>query len=115
MLMSHGLMSSGVIGCPNFGLCADPTETQPPTTRAAGARPLRLHIGRLPLLVDAPARDGVIVVLAAQATFRHEGGASRLHHAGVVSGTALEHCGSAVPLPGSTETGDRFRQDRFLQ
>src|SRR5215510_9673621 len=79
MLMSHAAMSAGAIGCPNCG----------PWARAAGAMVsidtltamgLSVNIAGLPLLVDAPACDGVVVVDSSQAALVGELRARGLHH-----------------------------------
>src|SRR5215468_6575028 len=112
MLMSQGAMSAGAIGWPNLGgVCADAMPVRA-TTAAPIRRFLRIDIDRLPLLVDPPALDRIVVILAAQAALGRKGGARRLHHAGVVGGAALQHHRTAVPLPGRAEAHRRLRQDR---
>src|SRR6476620_3382451 len=93
MLMSHAAMSAGAIGCPNCGAWA----------RAAGAMVsmdtqtamhLSVNIAGLPHLVDAPARDGVVVVDPTQSALVGELRARWLHHACVVGGATLQHGGT---------------------
>src|ERR1700752_1216204 len=107
MLMSHAAMSPGAIGCPNCGAWA----------RAAGAMvsidtltamDLSVNIAGLPLLVDAPACDGVVVVDPPQAALVGELRARRLHHARVVRGTTLQHGRTAIPLPRCAEAHGRL-------
>src|SRR5215470_1080605 len=115
-LMSQGARSAGEIGCPKRGASAAPAKAAVANRIAAPrARTSRERIGRLPFLVDAPAGDGVVVILAAQPAGLDELRARRLHHAGVVGGAALQHGGTAVPFPGGAKARERLRQDRFLQ
>src|SRR6266446_989835 len=97
MLMSHSAMSAGAIGCPNC--CARAGVAT--NVAAQTARSLSIHISRLPLLVDAPTCDGVVVIDAAQTALGHELGARRLHHAGVVGGAALQDGRAAVHCHGA--------------
>src|SRR5262249_53241168 len=114
MLMSQGAISAGAIGWPNFGACAD-TVAVKAMMAAPAARYLSVDIGGLPLVVDAPALDGIEVILPAQAALGDECRARRLHHAGVVSGAALQYGWPAVPLPRRTEAHGSLRQDRSRQ
>src|SRR5687767_10446645 len=70
LLMSHGAISAGAMGCPNCGGCADAAFDAAISIAAQTARHLRVHIGGLALLVDAPACNGVIVVYAPKAVRR---------------------------------------------
>src|SRR5688572_25718504 len=108
MLMSHGAISAGAMGCPNCGACADAAFGAAMSIAAQTARLLSIHIGRLPLLVDAPACDRVVVVDAPKAAVGGELRARRLHHAGVVGGAALEHGRPAIPLPSRAEAHRRL-------
>src|ERR1700730_12999662 len=116
MLMSQAAMSAAVTGLPNCGPSAAPAGATAMTSIAAPrARRSSKHIARLPGLIDLPAGDGIVVVVAAQASLGDELRARGLHHAGVVGGAALQHGGTAVPLPGGAEAGQRLGQDRLLQ
>src|ERR1700730_4792073 len=116
MLMSQAAMSAAVTGLPNCGPSAAPAGATAMTSIAAPrARRSSKHIARLPGLIDLPAGDGIVVVVAAQAPIGDELRARGLHHAGVVGGAALQHGGTAVPLPGGAEAGQRLGQDRVLQ
>ena len=55
------------------------------------------------------------MIVAAQPAFRDELRARGLHHAEIVGGAALQHRRGAVPIPGGTETRQRFRQDRLVE
>src|ERR1700738_4090816 len=113
-LMSHGAISASAIGCPNCGAwarAADATVSIDMQT----AMCLSVNIASLPLLVDAPACDGVVVVATTQAALGRELRTGRLYHAGVVSGATLQHGGTAVPLPRCAEVHERLWQDRPLQ
>ena len=68
-----------------------------------------IDIARLPLLVDAPACNRVVVIDATQAALRGNGRACRLHHAGVVGGAALQ----ARPDRRSIATAARKRTGAF--
>src|SRR5204863_1654276 len=114
MLMSQGAMSAGAIGCPNCGACAKAGETAM-STAAQKTAPLRIHIARLPLFVDAPAGDRAVVISAAQSAFRDELSARRLHHAGVVRRAALQHRRATVPLPRRAKPSHGLGQHRLLQ
>src|SRR5258708_769406 len=116
MLMSQAAMSAAVTGLPNCGLSAARVGATAIASNATQrAKRSSKHIARLPGLIDLPAGDRVIVVVAAQAPLGDELRARRLHHAGVVGGAALQHGGTAVPLPGRAEACQRLRQDRVLQ
>src|SRR5262245_48627455 len=102
MLMSQGAMSAGPIGCPKRGACE---KTGVAASKAAHTvTRSSIDIARLPLLINSPARDGVVVIDTAQAALGSKGSACRLHHAGVVGGTALQYRGAAIPLPRRTES-----------
>src|SRR5215472_6703782 len=109
MLMSQGARSLGEIGCPKAGVSAA-TAGALNVSAAPSATVLSEHIARLPLLVDAPAGDRAVMVLAAQPALRDEGRTRLLHRAGLVGGAALQHRRTTVPLPGGAEAGDRLRQ-----
>src|SRR6266511_5753167 len=89
MLMSQGARSAGAIGCPNCGACAIAGAASNSTAQKVSRS--SVDIGCLPLLVDAPAGDRVVVIVAAQAALCGERFARRLHHAGVVGGADLRH------------------------
>src|SRR5438105_12301021 len=101
-LISHGAISAGAMGSPNCGDCACAEVA----TRTAAQNAMRssIHIGRLPLLVDAPACNRVVVIEAAKSALGGELRARRLHHAGVVGGAALQNRRATVPLPRRAET-----------
>src|SRR5215470_10473863 len=115
MLMSHGEISAGAIGCPNLAVCADAANEEATRSVAHTARHLSVDIARLPFLIDAPAGDGVVVIEAAQSAGGDKLVARRLYHAGAVDGAALQHGGTAVPLPRGTKAHRRLGQVRALQ
>src|SRR5258708_17058625 len=102
MLMSHAAMSAGSIGCPNCGDWARAADALV-STDTQTAMDLDVNIASFPLLVDAPACDGVVVVDPTQAALVAELRARWLHHARVVGGATLQHRGTADPLPGCPE------------
>src|SRR6185312_3254268 len=114
MLMSHGAISAGAMGCPNCGAWARAADATVSMDRQPAMR-LGVDIADLPLFVDAPACDGVVVVDPTQAPLGRELRARRLHHAGIISGAALQHGGTAVPVPRCAEAHGRLWQDRTLQ
>src|SRR3977135_3846880 len=114
MLTSHAAMSAGAIGCPNCGAWAWAADAIV-STIVRTAMGLSVNIAGLPLLVDAPACDGVVVVDPTQAALVGELRARWLHHARVVGGATLQHGGTAVPLPRCAEAHGRLWQDRALQ
>src|SRR5262245_52253014 len=117
--MSHGARSAGAIGCPKRGASAARTGTAAIVTAtpiiAPTTRRSRERIACLPLLVDPPAGDGIVVVLPAQSAVGDELRARGLHHAGIVDGAALQQRRAAVPLPGGAKTSERLRQHGLLQ
>src|SRR3954466_8313338 len=106
MLMSHGARSAGEIDCPSCGPWASAGAAA--QIAAQTARCLSVNIGRLSLLVDAPACDRIVVIHPAQAPLRNEGRARRLHHSGIIGGAALQHRRTAVPLPWGSEAYRRL-------
>src|SRR6185312_16167503 len=114
MLMSHAAMSAGSIGCPNCGDWARAADALV-STDTQTAMDLDVNIASLPLLVDAPACDGVVVVDPTQAALVAELRARWLHHARVVGGATLQHGGTAIPLPRCAEARGRLWQNRALQ
>src|SRR3977135_785546 len=114
MLMSHAAMSAGAIGCPNCGAWARAADATVSIDMQTAMR-LSVNIAGLPLLVDAPACDGVVVVDPTQAALVAELRARWLHHARIVGGATLQHGGTGVPLPCCAEAHRRLWQDRALQ
>src|SRR5712672_2484547 len=102
--MSQAWRSCSVIALPSLGVCvvgdcakAAPAPNASASKRAAG---LRVDMLDLPLGVDAPTRDAVVVLVGegerrrhrslGLAARRHELGTQWLHVAGLVPGTALQ-------------------------
>src|SRR5262245_38265414 len=128
--MSQAAMSASAIGLPRPGLSASATlaasETLAPRRRASPAGSSRLCVDMLdlPLAVDAPAGEAVVVLvgeaervghrLLGLATHGDELGAGWLHAAGFIPGTALQHHRLAVPAPGHAEASEGFRMNRPL-
>ena len=90
MLMSHAAISPGVTGWPNCGASAHHAAVLANSAAANNTAPAMMgssqRIVHLALRIDAPACDGVVVILPAQAALGGELRARRLHHAGVVVG-----------------------------
>ena len=66
----------GTAGYPNRQVMLNALAASGAAMATASIR--RISLGRLPLLVDAPTCDGVVVIDAAQTAFGHELGARRL-------------------------------------
>src|SRR3989442_13600830 len=110
MLMSQAAISAGSIGFPRFG--PSPKAALEPSASArttAELRSLGVNMGDLPLAVDRPARDAV-VVLAREgragrdrlglAALGHDLCAGRLRVAALVPPAAWPDCPPAIPVPG---------------
>src|SRR6478752_3173207 len=121
MLISQDDRSPGAIGAPKRAPSAESAGAAAQIIAAVSIAIVRAparsseRIARLPFLVDPPARDGVVVILAAQPAFRHELRPGGLHAAGIVGGAALQDGGSSTPLPRDAKTRERLRQHRLLQ
>src|SRR6476469_5368071 len=99
MAMSHCLMSASEIGLPSFELwaCALPALNESARMRAASV--LCIDMLDLPLAVDAPARDAVVMLIGEDQRGRyritgfaprcHKRRAKWLHVAGLIPGAAL--------------------------
>src|SRR2546425_11080769 len=125
MLMSQAAISAGSIGFPRFGPSAKAAlEPRASARTTAELRSLGVNMGALPLAVDRPARDAV-VVLAREgrdgrdrfglAALGHDLGAGRLRVAGLVPRAVLQDCRPAIPVPGHAEAGKSLAQHRRLQ
>src|SRR6267154_242596 len=112
MLMSQAAISAAVTGLPNCGLSAAIATlagaTAMTSSAVQSAKRSSKHIARLPGLIDLPAGDGVVVVVAAEPALGDELRARGLHHTGVVGGAALQHGRTAVPLPSRAEACQRL-------
>src|SRR6266705_4833618 len=125
MLMSLGLISDSAIGCPSPGPSAIAMpEPSASAKRAAADRCLGVNMFDLPVAVDRPAGDAVVVLvreaqhvrdLLGFAARSHKLSAGRLHVAGLVPGAALQHGGAAIPAPGDAEPGEGLGEHRRLQ
>src|SRR5256886_7337752 len=123
MLMSQAASSAGSIGLPRFGPWAK-AALEPRASRAAKIRGLRVNMFHLPIALDRPSRDAV-VVLAREARYGgnlrglaargHDLGAGRLHVAGLVPRAALQNPRTAIPAPGHAEAGKGLAVHRLLQ
>src|SRR3979411_3527215 len=117
--MSPARISCSVIALASLGVCgagdcasAAPAPNASANTRAAG---LRVDMLDLPLAVDPPARDAVVVLVGEGerrrdrrlgfAPCRHELGTQRLHVAGLVPGAAFPDRRLAAPAPPHHERG----------
>src|SRR5215471_1523985 len=110
MLMSQEARSSGEIGLPRLGDSANAVEAK--ATSAPATMSSRIDMLHLALVGDVPARDHVVVVVAAVAAQRNELGTARLYVAGLVGRTAHQRDGLAVPPPRHPEPRQRLRQHR---
>src|SRR3979411_2530472 len=117
--MSQAWTSCSVIALPSLGVCgagdcasAAPAPNASENTRAAG---LRVDMLDLPLAVDPPPRDAVVVRVGERerrrdrglglAPRRHEFGTQRLHVAGLVPGAALQDRRLATPATPQQQAG----------
>src|ERR1700751_1033546 len=107
MLMSQAARSSGAIGLPRFGDCANAADDR--ASSAPAAMSSRIDMFDLALVGDAPAGDHVVVEVAAVAAQRNELRAVGLHIAGFVGGAALQRDRRAVPPPRHPEPRQRLR------
>src|ERR1700745_773968 len=130
MLMSQAAISASVIGFPRPGPSADAAlaarqsaSPRTPTPRLGEIR-LGINMLELPGAVDAPAGDGVKMVVQHRpnrrnclqlAALRDKFGSGRLHVAGIVPGAALQGRGPAIPTPGHAEAGEGFAEHRLRQ
>src|SRR4051794_17695104 len=124
--MSQALMSASLMGLPRPGASAKAAPApRPATRRTAADSGLRIDMFDLPVAVDAPAGEAVVVLIGEPEHVldrglglparRHEVGPQRLGIAGFVPGTALQHYRLAVPSPGHPKAGERLGIDRPLQ
>src|SRR5262252_8563824 len=107
MLMSQTAMSASEIFAPSPGDCADAAPQASASARTA--RGLCVDMLHLPLAVDRPARDAVVVLIGEGERIRRflglaalgdELGAQRLHVSAFVPRAALQDHRLAVPAPG---------------
>src|SRR5215467_6264310 len=124
-LISHAAMSAGSIGLPRPGPSADATLAARQSASATAEEILLgVNMPDLPSAVDAPAGDGVEVLVQHRPDRRNclqltamgdEFGSGRLHVAGVVPGAALQGRGPAAPAPGHAEAGEGLAEYRLRQ
>src|SRR5262245_34597180 len=122
--MFQAVMSASVIGLPRPGVSAAAVPAPKASTTARTRTGLHIDMLDLPVALNAPARDAVVVLVGERQRTRHrllglaagghELGARRLHIAALIPGPALQHDRLAVPAPRHTEAGERFRKDRLL-
>src|SRR5215471_2017829 len=125
MLISHAAISAGSIGLPRPGPSADTAlAARQSASPTAGEILLGVNMPDLPGAVDAPAGDGVEMLVEHRSDRRNclqlaalggEFGSGRLHVAGVVPGAALQSRGPAVPTPGHAEAGEGLAEHRLRQ
>src|SRR5262245_66495783 len=123
--MFQAVMSASAIGLPSPGVSAAADPAPKASTTARARTGLRIDMLDLPVALDAPARDAVVVLVGERqrgchrllglAARGHELGARRLYVAGLVPGAALQDDRLAVPAPRHAEAGERFGKDRLLQ
>src|SRR5262245_34432626 len=107
--MFQAVMSASLIGLPRPGDSAAAVGAPKVSTTARARTGLCIDMLDLPVALDAPARDAVVVLVGERqrgchwlfglAARGHELGASRLHVPGLVPGAALQHDRLAVPAP----------------
>src|SRR5262245_33428318 len=130
--MSQAAISASEIGFPRrgpweevWGDCAVTAHAPSASARARTSERLGVNMFHLPVCVDGPARDAVVVLvderqrvrhwLLRLATLGHELGAQRLYVAPVVPRAGEQHRRTAVPAPRHAEAGVRLREHRLLQ
>src|SRR5262249_37128067 len=115
MLMSHPAISVGVAARPRLGVStwalAQPAKTIAMTARASS----RVDMLDLAVGGHAPRLDRVAVEDRVASVLGDELVPLRLHVAGIVDGTRLEHRRGAIPLPSQAETRERARKDRLRE
>src|SRR5271166_5618108 len=125
MLMSQAAMLASVSGLPRPGPSAD---AAPATRQSASPTAEEILLGvnmlDLPRTVDAPAGDGVEVMVQHRPDRRNrfqlptlgdEFGSGRLRVARLVPGAALQGRGPAVPTPGHAEAREGLAEHRLRQ
>src|SRR5580704_11570193 len=130
MLMSQAAMSASVTGLPRPGPSADAAlaarQSASPRTPTPSVGEIRLGVNMLdlPSAVDAPAGNGIKVMVQHRpdrrsclqfAALRDEFGSGRLHVAGIVPGAALQGRGPAVPAPGHAEASEGLAEHWLRQ
>src|SRR5262249_19221993 len=115
MLMSHPAISVGVAARPRLGFStwalAQPAKTIAMTAPASSRGDmLDLAVGG-----HAPRLDRVAVEDRVASVLGDELVTLRLHVAGVVDGTRLEHRRGAIPLPSQAEARERARKHRLRE
>src|SRR5437588_3695670 len=115
--MFRPAISAGVATRPMpYGLCAFALVMHNNVAAAnAASSSLRIGICYLAVFSDAPGPDRVVMVDVVVAAHREQFSQGRLHVAGFVDGTALDHHRLAIPMPRQAEAGQRPRQHRLLQ
>src|SRR5947207_14644866 len=116
----HAPTSASVIGLPSLGPSWATAAEPNASARQTETSRLRVDMFDRSIVVDAPTRDAVVVLvrerqgrhgLAGFAARGHEFRAGRLHVAGFVPGPALQHGRSAIPTPRHPEAGKGLRHD----
>src|SRR5262245_8535740 len=125
MLMSQAAISLGVIGLPRFGLLPDAAlEPRANAQATAVLQTLCVNMLHLPLAVDRPARDAVVVLVRKRqdgwdllrlAALRDERGAGRLHVPGLVPCAPGRSRVPTVPSPRYADPRESLGQHRLLQ
>src|ERR1700716_848198 len=127
MLKSHSASSASLTGLPSPGRSPAIAVAAPPSASTSGtttARRLPVDMLELPFVVGGPTRDDVHVphregghrsVHLGFAALGEHLRARRLHVAGLVPGTALQHDRLAVPAPGRAEPGQGLAEHRRVE
>src|SRR3989442_15152132 len=125
MLMSQAAISAGPIAFPRFGPSAKAgLQTRASTSTTAKLSRSRVDMRDLPLAVDRPARDAVVVLArkgrggrdrSRLAAVGHDLSPGRLDVAGLVPRARLQDRRTAIPAPRHTEPREGLAQHRLLQ
>src|SRR6266702_4389109 len=124
MLISQRARSDSDIGRPSPGPSAARATPVPRASATVQARGLSIDMFHLPVPVDRPAREAVVMLVREAQHVRDllglpaggdELGAGRLYVAGFIPRAALQHGRTAVPAPGHAEPRESLAQHRSLE
>src|SRR5689334_11381170 len=113
--MSQEAISSEVASLPSSGPSASAADDRPSKAATAKRERLGINMRQLPLFGDGPAGDAIEVVNAFHSAIPEQLRTRRLNIPRLVGCAALQNSGAAVPAPGDTEAGQRFRQHWLLE
>src|SRR5437899_12964691 len=109
--MFQPAISAGVAARPMpYGLCASARAAHSSVATAnAASSSLRVGIGHLAVSGDTPRPDCVVMIDVVVAAHSEQFSQGRLHVAGLVDSSALDHRRLAIPMPRQAEAGQRSR------